>query len=35
MELAIAAGGFVVLFAMWVVVPKYLVKKADSPEAAE
>jgi hypothetical protein len=29
MELLIALGGFVALFAMWVIAPKYLVKKAE------
>ena len=29
MELLIAAGGFIVLFTMWVIAPKYLVKKSE------
>ncbi len=29
MELLLALGGFVALFAMWVVAPKYLVKKSE------
>jgi hypothetical protein len=29
MELLIALGGFVALFAMWVVAPKFLVKKSE------
>ncbi len=29
MELLLAAGGFVALFTMWVIAPKYLVKKSE------
>jgi hypothetical protein len=29
MELLLALGGFVTLFAMWVVAPKFLVKKSE------
>lgn len=29
MELLLAAGGFVALFTMWVVAPKFLVKKSE------
>jgi hypothetical protein len=29
MELLLALGGFVTLFTMWVVAPKFLVKKSE------
>lgn len=29
MELVLALGGFVTLFTMWVIAPKFLVKKSE------